>query len=157
MQTSTKIYLITAVTGMLALASVAVAVEKGPVRGRLAARAGERWESLGITEEQKAKVKEILRQHQPEMEPLIRKSVEERRAMRDLVQTGSANESQIRAQAAKIAAVDADLWVVRSRVVADLRGVLSAEQLEKFQQMRHDFEDRMDQVMSRIGNRVRGK
>jgi Spy/CpxP family protein refolding chaperone len=123
----------------------------------LAARAGERRESLGITDEQKAKVKEILRQHQPEMEPLIRKSVEERRAMRDLIQTGSATEAQIRAQAAKIAEVDADLWVARSRVAADLRGVLSAEQIEKFQQMRHDFEDRMDQVMSRIGNRVREK
>jgi Spy/CpxP family protein refolding chaperone len=157
MRTSTKVYLITAVTGMLALASVALAVEKGPARERLAARAGERRESLGITDEQKAKVKEILRQHQPEMEPLIRKSVEERRAMRDLIQTGSATEAQIRAQAAKIAEVDADLWVARSRVAADLRGVLSAEQIEKFQQMRHDFEDRMDQVMSRIGNRVREK
>jgi Spy/CpxP family protein refolding chaperone len=58
-----------------------------------------------VADEQKAQVKDILRKHQPATEPLLKQFVYERRELMDSIHATKADESAIRAQAAKVESV----------------------------------------------------
>src|ERR1017187_10195089 len=61
---------------------------------------------LGVTADQKAEVKTILRKYQPTVGPLIKQVVTERRALRDTIRAETINETAIHAQAAKVASLE---------------------------------------------------
>lgn len=115
---------------------------------------GERLAELGVTDEQKAEVKAILHKHQPTAEPLVKQFVAERRTLRDLIHAETVNEKAIRDQAAKVAAVGADLAVERARVAHEIRAVLTPEQIEKLKEMRVDIDTRIDRHLDRIAKRI---
>jgi Spy/CpxP family protein refolding chaperone len=148
MKTATKILSIVAVAGVLGAG--AMAFPRGHDRPFLAARLAE----LGVTDEQKAEVKAILRKHQPTAEPLLKQFVAERRTLRDLIHAETVNERAIRKQAAKVAAVGADLAVERARVAHEIRGVLTPEQIEKLKELRVDIDERIDKRLDRIAKRI---
>lgn len=114
----------------------------------------ERLAELGVTEEQKARVREILRKHQPTAQPLIRQFVQERRALRDLIHASPVDEAAIRKQTATVADIGADLAVLRAQVAADLRGVLTPEQVEQLHELKEDIDARIDSFLDRISRRV---
>ena len=60
----------------------------------------------------------------------------------------------IRAQAAKVASLEADLAVERAHVAHDIRAVLTPEQLQKFKDMQIDADARFDGLLQRIANRI---
>src|SRR6266853_1002861 len=66
---------------------------------------------LGVTANQKAEVKTLLRKYQPTVGPLIKEVVTERRALRDAIRAETIDETAIRAQATKVASLAADLAV----------------------------------------------
>jgi protein CpxP len=114
----------------------------------------ERLAELGLTDEQKAQAKEILRQHQPTIQPLVKQSVAERRALREVIRAEPVNETAIRAQSAKVAAIEADLAVARAHVVKDLRAVLTDEQIDKLKDMQAEFYERVDRIMEHVSRRI---
>jgi len=99
--------------------------ETVPAKGRFKKQLAQ----LGVTDEQRAQVKAILRKYQPTAGPLIQGAVTERRALRDAIRAETIDETAIRAQAAKVASMEADLAVQRAHVVHDIRAVLTPEQL----------------------------
>lgn len=109
---------------------------------------------LGATDEQKAQVRAILRKYQPTAEPLIQQVVTERRALRDAIRAETIDETAIRAQAAKVASLEADLAVQRAHVAHDIRAVLTPEQLQKWKDMQTDVDARIDGFLHRIANRI---
>lgn len=119
---------------------------RGPMLERLA--------ELGLTDEQKAQAKEILRQHQPTIQPLVKQSITERRALREVIRAEPVNETAIRAQSAKVAAIEADLAVARAHVVKDLRAVLTDEQIDKLKDMQAEFYERVDRIMEHVSRRI---
>ncbi len=156
MTTQTKILtavgLAAAVTvgGSFAYAARAETDEHGPFAGRVA----ERLASIGVTDQQKAEIKAILRKHQPAVEPLVKEFVAEKRTLRDTIRADKFDERAIRAQTAKVAQVGADLAVERARIVQELRPILTSEQIEKLKEMQADFDDRVDFVLHRIAKRI---
>jgi protein CpxP len=90
---------------------------------------------LGVTADQKAEVKTILRKYQPTVGPLIEQVVTERRALRDTIRAETIDETAIRAQAAKVASLESDLAVQRAYVAHDIRAVLRPAQQEKFDKL----------------------
>jgi Spy/CpxP family protein refolding chaperone len=114
----------------------------------------DRLADLGLTDDQKAKAKEILRQHQPTVQPLVRQSVAERRALRKVIRAEPIDETAIRAQSAKVASVEADLAVARAYVVKDLRAVLTDDQIAKLKDMQTEFYERVDRMMEHAGKRI---
>jgi protein CpxP len=155
MTTRTKIFTTLAVATVVALgggAYVAQATtdEAGAVMPRLA----EKLATLGVTDEQKAEVKAILRKHQPAVEPLIKQVVAERRTLRDTIRAETIDEAGIRAQAAKVASLEADLAVQRAHVAHEIRAVLTPEQLEKLKETQVDVDARIDHVLHRIAKRI---
>ena len=109
---------------------------------------------LGVTAEQKAEVKTILRKYQPTVGPLITEVVTERRALRDTIRAQTIDETAIRAQAAKVASLEADLAVQRAYVGHDIRAVLTPEQLQKLKEMQIDVDAHIDGFLHRVANRI---
>jgi protein CpxP len=64
--------------------------------------------------------------------------------MRTLIQSGSADEAAIRAQAAKVAAVEADLAIQRAQMAKQFRAILTPEQVEKFKAVQKEKDARFD-------------
>ncbi len=121
-------------------------------RGRLA----ERFAALGVTEEQKSELRAVLKKHLPEIEPLVQRCVAERRALRDRIRSESFDEAAIRAQAARLAAAEADLAVVRAKVAAEVRPLLTSEQHATLEEMNRDAQDHVDYALSRIAKHIAG-
>jgi len=87
---------------------------------------------LGLSADQQAQVKEIFRKRHEEIKPTLDKLAAERKAEQALIQADTFDEAAIRAQAAKVAPLHADMAVHRAQVAQDLRKVLTPEQFTKF-------------------------
>jgi protein CpxP len=138
------------VGGFFAFLAHADTKEVVPAKGRFQKHLAQ----LGATDEQKAQVKVILRKYQPTAGPLIQQVVTERRALRDAIRAETIDETAIRAQAAKVASLEADLAVQRAHVAHDIRAVLTPEQLQKLKDMQTDVDARIDGWRHRIANRI---
>jgi periplasmic protein CpxP/Spy len=114
----------------------------------------QRLAQVGVTDAQKAQVKAILRSYQPTAGPLIQQVVTERRALREQIRAQTIDEAAIRAQAAKVASLEADLAVERAHVAHDIRAVLTPEQIQKLKDMQIDADARIDGFLQRIANRI---
>lgn len=141
---------VTAIAGSIAVRSFADEQRPSRHRGEMI----ERFQSLGVTDDQKAQIKEILRQHQPTVQPLVKSLVTERRALRDVIRAEPVNEEAIRTQSAKVAAVETDLAVARAYVVKDLRKVLTPEQIEQLKDIQMDVYERIDRFMEHASKRI---
>ncbi|MGD1018056.1 MAG: Spy/CpxP family protein refolding chaperone [Verrucomicrobiia bacterium] len=115
---------------------------------------GRRLAELGMTDAQKTQVKSILRSYQPTVGPLVKEVVTERRALRDTVRAQTIDETAIRAEAAKVASLEADLAVQRAHVVHDIRAVLTPGQIQKLKDMQVDADARFDGFLQHIANRI---
>jgi len=138
------------VGGFFAFLAHADTTEIGPTKGRFARKLAQ----LGVTHDQKAQVKAILRKYQPTAAPLIKQVVTERRALRDTIRAETIDETVIRAQVAKVASLQADLAVQRAHVAHEIRAVLTPEQLQKLKDMQIDVDARLDGFLHRIANRI---
>jgi len=91
---------------------------------------------LGLTAEQRKAAKEVMRMHQPVLRPLMEQSRAEREALRALIVAPTLDETALAAQADKIAATHKQIVIASAHLRADLRKVLTADQLAKVDEMR---------------------
>lgn len=87
---------------------------------------------LGLSDAQKQQVRALFDAERQKNAPVFDALGKERRALRDLVHSGSADEGAIRAQSAKVAALQADLAVARTAVAKQVLALLTPEQATKF-------------------------
>ncbi|HIJ80181.1 MAG TPA: Spy/CpxP family protein refolding chaperone [Desulfuromonadales bacterium] len=99
---------------------------------------------LGLSDQQKLDVKALFAKNRPLAEPLMASLNTERRALRALVQADAVDETAIRAQSAKVAALMADLAVQRAHVAQQIRTVLTPEQVKKFKEIQARRDSTMD-------------
>jgi Spy/CpxP family protein refolding chaperone len=122
-------------SAILGTAVVTGADGRGELGGAIRERIRAAIATLGITDQQRTEIREVLREFKPDVQPKIEKLVQERRTLREVIRTTPVDEAAIRAQSAKVAALEADLAVDRARVGAKVRPILTEEQLAKLQQM----------------------
>jgi Spy/CpxP family protein refolding chaperone len=91
---------------------------------------------LDMSEEQKARLREVLDAARPEADRLADAMVANRQAMKTFRESGTFNEGEIRAIADQKGSVVADMTVLHARVHAQIRDILTPEQLERFEKMR---------------------
>jgi protein CpxP len=109
---------------------------------------------VGVTDAQKEQIRGIMREQRPQLQPLRKQMVQERRALRDVVQTSPLNESAIRTQAARVAQVQADLAVQRAQVASRVRAVLTPEQQAKLKEMQAQRDTKIDERLNRQNNGI---
>jgi protein CpxP len=144
----TKTLIISSLAGILGVGAVVLPAHSA--RPVLA----ERFAELGVTDAQKRQVRAILRQHQPTAGPMIKQLVEARRKLRDTIRAEVIDEKAIRAQAAKVASLEADLAVERAHIGHKIKPILTAEQVAQLKDMQVDVEERIDQFLSRVAKRI---
>ena len=105
---------------------------------------------LSLSDQQKAQIKDVFQKNRPQIKPIVTKLINEKREMRELIQSGSASESAIRAEAAKVAGVEADLAVQRAQMVKQLRANLSPGQIEKFKAIQKERDGKFDKFRERM-------
>jgi protein CpxP len=88
---------------------------------------------LGLSEQQKGQVEALFKANRAQAQPLYASLKSERGALRTLVHSGQADEAAIRAQSAKVAAIQADLAVQRAKGAQQLQALLTPEQRTKMQ------------------------
>lgn len=90
---------------------------------------------LGLSDQQKAKARELFEKGRGEHRPAMEAMRQERQQLQALIHSGSADESAIRAQAAKVAALQSDLAVQRGAQAKQFHALLTPEQAEKLKDL----------------------
>ena len=108
---------------------------------------------LALSDQQKSRMKEVFKKDQPQVKPIFGKLITEKRELRTLIQSGSADEAAIRAQAAKVAGAEADLAVQRAQMARQFRAILTPEQVEKFKAIQKDKDSRLDKAREHMHER----
>lgn len=139
-----------AVLSVSAIAANEAAQETG--RQAIAAKVLKAMDRLNLDQAQRDQIKAVLKKNLPAMKPNIQKFVQERRALTDAIRKTPADEAAIRAQSAKVAAVESDLAVQRAGLSAEVRAVLRPEQQAEFDKMDKEFREKVDERLSRIGS-----
>jgi Spy/CpxP family protein refolding chaperone len=107
---------------------------------------------LGLTDEQKGKVRGIMATHRTEIRALADRAVPARRELADAIAGG--DEATVRQRSAGLAAVEADQALLAARIRGEIVQVLTPEQRQKAQALREQRQQRMDQ---RRGRQVGGR
>ncbi len=100
--------------------------------------------ALGLTGEQKEKVKEIFRKNREETESLRKEMVSERRELRELVRSEKTDEAAIREEAKKIGSTSGELAIRRAKTFREVRAILTPEQVKKYDEFREKRDRRND-------------
>lgn len=108
---------------------------------------------LALSDQQKAQVKEVFKKNQPLVKPIFTKLISEKRDMRTLIQSGSADEAAIRAQGAKVAGVEADLAVQRAQMAKQFRAILTPGQVEKFKAIQKEKDATFDKFSEHMNEK----
>ena len=110
--------------------------------------------ALDLSEEQKLQIKNLITDKQPEIQPLRKQLILERRALRDLMQSDPLDESAIRSQAETIARLQTEMAVQRARVYNEVRQILTPEQIQKFLELQKARDLKIDGFLSRVSPRA---
>ena len=86
-------------------------------------------EKLGLTDAQKAQAKAIFQANKEVAKPMYASLRAERKNLQALIHADTVDEAAIRAETAKVAAIQADLNVNRAKVAAQFRAILTPDQL----------------------------
>jgi periplasmic protein CpxP/Spy len=98
---------------------------------------------LGLSDQQKTQAKALFEQNRTKNKPLFGALMTEKHELRKLVMSGSADEAAIRAQAAKVAAVQADLSVQRAQAAKQFLALLTPDQVTKLRAIQAKREQKM--------------
>lgn len=109
--------------------------------------------ALELTDAQHEQIRGVMESHKAAFESLGPKLAEARQALHDAITADVVDEAAIRAQAAVVAAVEADEAVLRATVHAEVVKVLTAEQQEKPKTLKAEGEKRMQERSDRVRQR----
>lgn len=88
---------------------------------------------LELTNEQRQELKAIMQMHQPVLRPLLDQAQAERAALRDLIAVTPLDETALATEADRIAATHKEIVIASARLRADLRTILTPDQLAKLE------------------------
>jgi protein CpxP len=90
---------------------------------------------LNLTDPQREQVRQILDSRQQETQAIGERAMAAREALHAATTSPSFDEGLIRARAAELAAIEADMAVSRARVFADVLQILTPEQQAKAKEL----------------------
>lgn len=134
----------------------APAPSASPARNRdatpLAGKFIQAMDKLDLDQSQRAEMKDLLKKNLPTVKPLVRQMIDERRALQDAIRAVPINESAIRAQSAKVAALETELAVKRAYLSRDIQTILRPEQIAELKELKGKVREKIDNHRSRLGN-----
>ncbi|MGB6045070.1 MAG: periplasmic heavy metal sensor [Pirellulales bacterium] len=104
---------------------------------------------LDMTTEQREQIRTILTSHRNEIKTSVKPVVQQRRKLRDAVTAQEPDEQQIRAAADALGKSIGDAAITMSKIAAELREVLTEDQLEKAKAFRGDNAAAVDRFLDK--------
>jgi Spy/CpxP family protein refolding chaperone len=117
-------------------------------RGRVLQRLAEK---LDLTEAQRTQIHNLIAGEKAVLQPLLNRLHAARKDLRETIHADQANESSVRAAAAKVAAVEADLAVERRKLYGKIAPVLTDEQRQKLAELEQRADEFIDRLISGLG------
>jgi Spy/CpxP family protein refolding chaperone len=90
---------------------------------------------LNLTDAQREQVRQVVDSRQQETRAMGERAMAAREALRAATTSPSFDEGLVRAKAAEVAAIDADMAVARARIFADVFQILTPEQQAKVKEL----------------------
>lgn len=106
--------------------------------GRMLERIADRLE---LSDQQREQIRAVHEVYHEDVEALVNVMRVARGDLQDRIVTDSFDEVAIREASSRVAAVSADLAVVRARIHSDVRQILTPEQIAEAEEMRELFND----------------
>jgi Spy/CpxP family protein refolding chaperone len=107
------------------------------------------FERLDLTDDQQEAVHNTMMGHREQTRQLHEEKIAKRRALGQAIHADFFDESAVRQAAADVAAVDADLAVMRAQMFQEINKVLTAEQRERMKELIEDWHFMADEFRGR--------
>ena len=100
---------------------------------------------LDLTSDQRDRVRQIMDSHRDEQRTLGDRAAKAHDALQEAM-TSTFNEGGVRARAAEVAAVEADMAVAQARVFSEVYQILTPEQQEKLKKQQAEMKERREKM-----------
>lgn len=114
---------------------------------------GRMFRNLDLTDEQKAKFKQIRQSHSETMKSLHQQIRTEMQALRQANQGATFDEAQVSQKLAQVAPLRAKLMAEEFKIHQEMLAVLTPEQKTKLEQSRAEFKAKRSEFKSKRGER----
>jgi Spy/CpxP family protein refolding chaperone len=111
-------------------------------------------DELDITDAQREDIKSIIDEKRPEYKPLVEDLMSKKQALQELVLAEPVDEEAIRQASLEIGAKIAQLSIMASEAVREVRFILSPEQLQKLTELRRKKMEARNKAMARWKKRL---
>lgn len=95
-------------------------------------------QDLNITDQQRSKIRNVVKGHREEIKPVAKDVMAKRQALREAVLADSPSEETIRAAADALGESIGDAAVLASKVAAEVKPILTEEQTQLLREFRAD-------------------
>jgi Spy/CpxP family protein refolding chaperone len=106
------------------------------------------FHDLNLSDAQQESITNIINQYQNQRETLRNSMIEARKSLRVVLQAEHFNEEDARTAFREVSAVREDMFVLRAKMMAEIRAVLTPEQLELLKERKAQ---RLDRMKKRLG------
>ena len=110
---------------------------------------------LELTEDQRSRVRQITESHRDEQRAIADRARKAHEALREVTESPTFDESAVRARAADVASVEADMAVARARLYNEVYQILTPEQQATLKTLQAERERRQDRLQERRERRQR--
>jgi len=107
------------------------------------------FERLDLTDDQKESVHATMSQHRDQTRTVMEEKIAGRRALGETIHADFFDENAVRQAAADLAAVDADLAVMKAQMFQEINKVLTTEQRERMKELIEDWHFMADEYRGR--------
>jgi protein CpxP len=112
---------------------------------------------LNLTDDQKTQIKQIRESNKEGTQAIAKRMIAAREALGDVATADTVVESDIRAKAVDVAAVEIDAALLRAKVHAQVFALLTPEQKAKAKELRAEGKGRMQKMLGRGMGRGMGR
>lgn len=108
---------------------------------------------LDLSDEQRTTIQDLLKEARPELQPLLEKVGDQRKALAIAAEATPVDEAAIRAQASGLATLEADLAIEKAKIFSKIKATLTPQQVERLSTLEGASEQLLRGALSRMGNR----
>lgn len=107
------------------------------------------FKELGLTPEQRQQIKRLNMERKPQMRQAQERLREANRNLDQAIYADNVNESEIQARLKDVQSAHAEIIKIRSMTELAIRRILTAEQLQKFREVRQQFAENLKNRFNR--------
>jgi len=104
-------------------------------------------EELGLTDDQRAALKDLIRNRRDEIKPLVKAVIAKKRALQELALGDNPDPAAIRQASADLGNAIAEAAVLGSSLAQKAKSILTPEQLTRLREMRQNREKAFDESL----------